>query len=313
MNDRSAAGMPFDIDSCAQRICPDGVHVEYVGPESVRLSSRALGWPHLNYERREIEPSWRDFPEGTTEHVVYIMLSSGMLERESAEGRTRHQLAPGFVALAPSQCPVRWSWSSRISFSLLSLQPDFLRYVAERKFGMRADQVNLTFAERVQDPVLSDIAATLARETVRADAGSRVYAESMAHILAVHLLRNYLLDASTMEHPGAPVSVPRAVRRAVAFIQQSHARDIGLEDIAAASHMSPFHLVRLFKRSLGVTPRQHLIRTRVENARALITAGGGGYSLSEIALAVGFADQSHLTRHFKRLLGVTPRQIVVRS
>jgi len=41
----------------------------------------------------------------------------------------------------------------------------------------------------------------------------------------------------------------------------------------------------------------------------LITAGGGGYSLAEIATSVGFADQSHLTRHFKRVLGVTPKQL----
>jgi AraC family transcriptional regulator len=99
------------------------------------------------------------------------------------------------------------------------------------------------------------------------------------------------------------------VSRALAFIQRNHAGDIGLSDIAAAAHMSPFHLTRLFKRTFGVAPYQYLIQMRVNSARALITAGGGGSSLAEIATSVGFADQSHLTRHFKKVLGVTPRQM----
>jgi AraC family transcriptional regulator len=99
------------------------------------------------------------------------------------------------------------------------------------------------------------------------------------------------------------------VARAVSFIQSRHAADIGLADIAASAHMSPFHLARTFKRTMGISPYQYLIQTRVNSARALIMAGGGGYSLAEIATAVGFADQSHLTRHFKKVLGVTPRQL----
>ena len=103
--------------------------------------------------------------------------------------------------------------------------------------------------------------------------------------------------------------MPRAVNRALAFIREHHASDISLSDIAAAAHMSPFHLTRLFKRTFGVAPYQYLIQMRVNSARALITAGGGGYSLAEIATSVGFADQSHLTRHFKKVLGVTPKQM----
>jgi AraC family transcriptional regulator len=65
---------------------------------------------------------------------------------------------------------------------------------------------------------------------------------------------------------------------------------------------------RLFRQTLGVSPHQHVIQVRVNNARSLLSAGSGRRSLAEIASAVGFADQSHLTRHFKRITGVTPRQ-----
>jgi AraC family transcriptional regulator len=279
-----------------------------VRPESVQLSSRPLGWKLLNFERREVGPSTRDLPEGATEHLVFVSLGGGMMERESAEGRAKHTLTPGFVAVLPSGHPVRWSWKSRISFSLLALDPAFLRQVAKEHLGMDPGKVQLAFAEREQDPAIATIAAALAREAVRGDAGSRVYAGSLANILAVHLLRNYAVPDGTERQP-TPTSVPRAVSRALSFIQQNHSGDISLADIAEAARMSPFHFTRLFKRAIGVAPYQYLIQMRVNSARALITAGGGGYSLAEIATSVGFADQSHLTRHFKKVLGVTPKQM----
>jgi AraC family transcriptional regulator len=74
-------------------------------------------------------------------------------------------------------------------------------------------------------------------------------------------------------------------------------------------HLSPFHLARLFKQRLGVSPHRYLVQVRVDNARWLLSAGSGARSLAEIASAVGFADQSHLTRHFKRVTGMTPSQM----
>jgi transcriptional regulator GlxA family with amidase domain len=100
--------------------------------------------------------------------------------------------------------------------------------------------------------------------------------------------------------------LPRAVSRALVFIQAHSAEDIALKDIASAAHVSPYHLARLFKRTIGVAPHQYLIRERLRAARALLSAGGRR-SLADIAAAVGFADQSHLARHFKRAFGMTPR------
>ena len=93
------------------------------------------------------------------------------------------------------------------------------------------------------------------------------------------------------------------------YIQENFAQEIGLADIANAARVSPYHLARLFKQVTGVTPHQYLIGVRVDNARALLSAGAGKRSIADIAEAVGFADQSHLTRHVKRLLGVTPREL----
>jgi transcriptional regulator GlxA family with amidase domain len=103
--------------------------------------------------------------------------------------------------------------------------------------------------------------------------------------------------------------MPEPVQRAVRYIERHHAEDIGLQDIARAARSSPFHLARTFKRSVGVPPHRYLIHVRVRSAQALLSTGTEKRSLAEVAAASGFSDQSHLTRHFKRMLGVTPRQM----
>lgn len=69
--------------------------------------------------------------------------------------------------------------------------------------------------------------------------------------------------------------------------------------------MSPNYFSRLFKETTGITPHQYVIRCRVEEAQDLLRQGK--LSIAEIATQVGFVDQSHLNRHFKRLVGVTPK------
>jgi AraC family transcriptional regulator len=81
-------------------------------------------------------------------------------------------------------------------------------------------------------------------------------------------------------------------------------QDLGLAEIAGVAHLSPCHFARLFKRSTGLPPHQYVIARRVERAQALLRAGG--LTAGEVAVAVGFSDQAQLTRHFKRLVGVTP-------
>jgi AraC-like DNA-binding protein len=81
---------------------------------------------------------------------------------------------------------------------------------------------------------------------------------------------------------------------------------IGLATLAGVAGVSIHHFARGFKQSAGVTPHHYLTRKRVERAQDLLARTE--LSLSEIALAVGFSDQSHLARHFRQMLGVTPGQ-----
>ncbi|WP_164019748.1 helix-turn-helix transcriptional regulator [Pyxidicoccus trucidator] len=78
---------------------------------------------------------------------------------------------------------------------------------------------------------------------------------------------------------------------------------MSLRELAAAARLSPWHLVRAFRDQLGQTPQVYLRSLRVREAQRQLVAG---LPLAEVALACGFADQSHLTKQFTRTLGITP-------
>ena len=80
--------------------------------------------------------------------------------------------------------------------------------------------------------------------------------------------------------------------------------------LAAAAGLSPYYFIRVFRQAVGLTPHAYLVQLRVETAKRLLDRG---QPVVEAALAAGFADQSHLTRHFKRIVGVTPGQYLLNS
>jgi AraC-like DNA-binding protein len=78
---------------------------------------------------------------------------------------------------------------------------------------------------------------------------------------------------------------------------------VKLDELSLECGVSPFHLIRSFKDSIGMTPHAYLMQVRANRARDMLFAGEG---ISTVAYRCGFVDQSHLTRTFKRIFGVTP-------
>jgi len=99
---------------------------------------------------------------------------------------------------------------------------------------------------------------------------------------------------------------PSAVRRVKEHVEAHLSENVDLAQMAGVAGLSVFHFAREFRQATGVTPHDYLTRRRVERAQELLVASG--LHLSEIALAVGFFDQSHMARHFRRILGTTPRE-----
>lgn len=99
---------------------------------------------------------------------------------------------------------------------------------------------------------------------------------------------------------------PGAMRRIHEYIEAHMSENIEVSMLATVASLSLYHFAREFKRSVGITPHNYLVCKRVERAKDMLAHTD--YSLTEIALAAGFADQSHLARHFRQIVGSTPRQ-----
>ena len=112
----------------------------------------------------------------------------------------------------------------------------------------------------------------------------------------------------TQTDAAAPVATQQELSfavRAIEHIGHHHALRIRLIDLAVVAAKTPFQLIRAFRREIGTTPHAYLVRVRVLAGTLRLTAGE---PIASIATAVGFVDQAHFTRHFKRIHGTTPRE-----
>jgi AraC family transcriptional regulator len=99
----------------------------------------------------------------------------------------------------------------------------------------------------------------------------------------------------------------RRLKDVLEYIREHLDATLTLRELAAVAHLSLYHFAQRFKESTGLSPRRYIIARRVERAKQLLR-GEEDLSLAQVAARTGFWDQGHFTRHFKRLVGVTPRR-----
>ncbi|RAQ93991.1 AraC family transcriptional regulator [Thermogemmatispora tikiterensis] len=156
-------------------------------------------------------------------------------------------------------------------------------------------------------PILFDqTLADLLRRLQTALAENRPLLERESWLLHTYA---YLLT----RHAERPLTIPplrtepRAIRVAREYLEAHFPQNISLTHLAGVTGLSPFHLARTFHQVMGLPPHAYLNQLRLEHAKRLLLAG---HPIATVAYTVGFADQSHLTRQFKRVYGVTPGQVL---
>lgn len=122
-------------------------------------------------------------------------------------------------------------------------------------------------------------------------------------LLAMHLLIENHADNRPDEN--SPAACRHRIREICDLMRDGFSMDWSLESLAERAYLSPWHFLRLFQRETGMPPHQYLIQYRIQKAKELIRKN---HSIVQTALETGFSDQSHLTRHFKRIVGTTPGQ-----
>lgn len=241
-----------------------------------------------------------------SEHMLLLALSRCSGELSAAGGfRARAQVRGG-VCVVPSGQPFGARLGGDTECLAIYLDPALVARAA-REAGDAGRRFEVVARSKPRDPVVSRVGLALLaemREDGARDGVARLYAESLANVLAVHVLRHYTTAAGAEPRRFAGGLSGPTLRRVLSFIAENHERDLSLEDLAGEAAMSTFHFAREFKRATGTTPHQHLLKFRVERAKELLAESQ--LPLAEVGLRTGFSHQSHFTRLFRRYTGTTP-------
>ncbi len=265
-------------------------------------SSHATGWDKIQLAQYHQPPhTLREV--SSPHHTICLNVGNSLSFEHLIDGHLEiiHS-QPGDIGLYPANLQQTVRWDKEAEFLQLYLEPTLLIAISYESFG--CDHVELTPRLTFSDPLIYHIGLALLTALETDGVQSRLYAESMANALAVHLVSRY----STRERaiPDFVLGVsPRNFQQVLDYINEHLEQNLSLAELANVVQLSSYHFAHLFKQTTGVSPHQYHIRCRIQRAKQLLLTKK--LTIAEVAHAVGFASQGHLNYHFKRLVGMTPK------
>lgn len=178
------------------------------------------------------------------------------------------------------------------------LEEEFFRHVERLISGTATGK--LTFATKLYEDKVAWKLALQLHEALLNDADKLLLEEKVVTLFS-QLVESQTAPFSETAEETLKDDV--RIRHLLDYIRAHLDREVSLDTLGSLAQCSPFHVIRLFKNCLGLSPHAYLVQLRLERARELIDTG---CDLSEAALLAGFSDQSHLTRRFKKRYGITP-------
>jgi AraC family transcriptional regulator len=242
-----------------------------------------------------------------TSHLLGIVTSDRNLQEITRVGDREYNgtFPSGTGFLLPAHTPYFAAWRSTDAGMNFEIDPLFLTRFAEQELGLSPSRVELQCTPFVCDEQIKTITNLFHRELATGGIGGRLYAESLRNLLGIHLLRQYCVFSPAATQPSGGLS-PRQLQRVLTYIESHLSESLHLSVLAQINDLSESHFSRSFKKSTSVAPHQYVLNLRVEKAKQLLQQSQ--LSILAIALDCGFAHAGHLSRHFKRIVGITPKQ-----
>lgn len=274
-------------------------------PCAALLSSDALNWDiHFRYH---CQPQYEMVEHSSKQHriIVHDLTLQAPMTEMVEEFSQSSNINRGTMTIVPANLRNRATWETEHQFITLSFESNMLlRYMSEATDGIN---VELLPTLSYSDPLIHSIGIALKSELESNNLGGHLYVDSLIAALMTHLLRNYSIQKCIL--PSSANGLPkRKLQQVQDYIHAHIDEDLTLFKLAAIVYMSPSYFSNLFKQSTGWAPHQYIIRYRVERAKQLLLEGK--LSIAEISMLVGFTHQSHLSHHFRRHFGSSPKKFI---
>jgi AraC family transcriptional regulator len=272
------------------------------GKASVLLSSAGRNWAEMQAEFLRI-PRGRHHVPGDSMHRLGIHFGRPVNADGRVDGRRSRRLQkPGDIDIIPAGLDGSWEDDGDCTILRLRLEHAMVRRAAE-DLGRDPDKIDLQPTLQLRDSRIEALASAIKADLEADIPSDPLYAQWLGMALALRLL-----DVKGGLY---------AIDRYILSTQQNHLladyiethldRDLSLFELASIAGIGISQLKVLFPKSFGMPVHQYVVRRRVEQARSLLQASE--MPMSEVALAVGFAHQSHMATWMRRLLGVRPSEI----
>lgn len=273
---------------------------QQVLPLAPVLSSHTATWQGIHFEYHR-QPAHETPDYCFPVHTISIALSYQAKEFK-ANQRVYRDFYPGNIAICPANESLSTQAYGNAEFMLMSLQPSLLADVMDRDLSI--DQIEIMPQIFGHDPLIYNMGLELKRELEFGGMDSRLYAESMAAALAIHLVRRYATRRAIIKSYSGGLPTHK-LRTVLTYIHDYLDQPLSLAEISAVVQMSPHYFASLFKQSVGVAPHQYVTQCRIERAKQLLSQSQ--FTIVEVCHQVGFHSQSHFTKVFREHTNVTPK------
>ncbi|MBD0269338.1 MAG: helix-turn-helix transcriptional regulator [Cyanobacteria bacterium Co-bin8] len=266
-------------------------------------SSASAGWRGITVELHRISPL--ELPEHYIDgHRLAINVGQPVHYEWKEGGHWRETvLTPGDFCLQTHGDLNFPRWWHNFEFLAVALAPEFVDQ-AFQDTGV-PDTIGFQVRRGETDALIAAFARRFKQELEAGSYCGALYGESLAVAFALHLIEQHSVRPQKLRRP--PGKLPsQQLKQVIEYVHDNLGEELSLTALAEQTNLSAFHFARLFKKSLGLSPHQYMLQTRVERAKRLITKANRP-DLADIALQVGFYDQAHFTKAFKRVVGIPPK------
>ena len=253
---------------------------------------------HYNFQPNEVK-----FPELPHPIVTLNLGEGGDLVRQESKREEKTTIASGYMTLTPAGEPRQWQWNHHANVVTLSFSPQLITQIATA--SELSDRIELINQFGKPDFHLCYLAKSLLQELKTSELNESLSLESLTNLLVIHLFRNYSVFPPKIPSPVKQIPNSR-MKKVIDYLRDRLDQKMTIAELASIACLSPYHFSRLFRQETGLAPHQYLTRCRIEEAKRLLATRK--LAIAEVAKRVGFADQSHLTRHFKQSIGMTPKE-----